>query len=56
MKLLLDTHTFLWAVWEPERLSELAQARFLNIEKELLLSAASYRDVNIAEYEVETLW
>jgi PIN domain nuclease of toxin-antitoxin system len=47
MKLLLDTHTFLWAVWEPERLSELAQAKFLDIENELLLSAASYWEICI---------
>jgi PIN domain nuclease of toxin-antitoxin system len=47
LKLLLDTHTFLWAIWEPHRLSKEAQAQFLNNQNELFLSAASYWEICI---------
>lgn len=47
MKLLLDTHAFLWAVWGPERLSEVARVHFLDSANELLFSAASYWEICI---------
>jgi PIN domain nuclease of toxin-antitoxin system len=49
LKLLLDTHTFLWAIGEPHRLSEVAQAQFLNNQNELFLSAASYWEICIKQ-------
>jgi len=41
MKLLLDTHAFLWAIWG-RNLSETAQDAYLDAHNELYLSAASY--------------
>ena len=45
MKVLLDTHTFLWSISEPEKLSDVAKATFLNEENELYLSAVSYWEI-----------
>ncbi len=47
MKVLLDTHTFLWSISEPERLSDLAKETFLNEKNELYLSAVSYWEICI---------
>lgn len=44
MKLLLDTHTFLWSV-NGGPLSEAARAAFLDPENKLFLSAASYWEI-----------
>ena len=46
MKLLLDTHAFLWAMADAG-LSESAAAAFLDIENDLYLSAASYWEICI---------
>ncbi len=46
MKLLLDTHTFLWSI-TGKQLSEPARAAFLNRENTLFLSAASYWEICI---------
>lgn len=46
MKLLLDTHTFLWVVNDGP-LSGHARQAFLNAESELYLSAASYWEISI---------
>ncbi|NJN53718.1 MAG: type II toxin-antitoxin system VapC family toxin [Anaerolineae bacterium] len=46
MKLLLDTHTFLWSM-TGSHLSERARATFLNRENRLFLSAASYWEICI---------
>jgi PIN domain nuclease of toxin-antitoxin system len=40
VKLLLDTHAWLWMVAEPERFSDAARALLEDLENELLLSAA----------------
>lgn len=60
MKLLLDTHAFLWAVWEPDRLGELAKAQFLDSENELLFSAASYWEIcikhTVGKLELAPCW
>ena len=46
MKLLLDTHAFLWAV-SGARLSDAAQRAFLAPQNDLYLSAASYWEICI---------
>lgn len=47
MKVLLDTHTFLWSISKPEELSNFAGVTFLDEENELYLSAASYWEICI---------
>lgn len=44
MKLLLDTHAFLWAIWG-RNLSETAQDAYLDADNDLYLSAASYWEI-----------
>ena len=46
MKLLLDTHAFLWSITNG-KLSKTAQEAFLDPENELYLSAASYWEICI---------
>ncbi len=46
MRILLDTHAFLWAIGE-HKLSVAAQQAFLSSENELFLSAASYWEMCI---------
>jgi len=41
MKLLLDTHTFLWAVMQPEKLSKKVRRLLESADTELIVSAAS---------------
>lgn len=41
MSLLLDTHVFLWAVMQPEKLSASVRERFEDPATELIVSAAS---------------
>ena len=47
MKLLLDTHAFLWAITEDARLSERARQVFLSGANQLFLSAASLWEIVI---------
>jgi PIN domain nuclease of toxin-antitoxin system len=47
MKILLDTHTFLWLVTGDERLSETARQTFLNLGNRLFFSAASMLEICI---------
>ncbi len=47
MRLLLDTHTLLWADVEPDRLSETAHSLLFDMENELLLSCASLWEMQI---------
>jgi len=47
MKILLDTHTFIWAATWDERLSETAKTLFLNQNNELYLSTASIWEMAI---------
>lgn len=46
MKLLIDTHAFLWFI-RGENLSKIAQDTFLNVENELYFSAVSYWEICI---------
>jgi PIN domain nuclease of toxin-antitoxin system len=47
MKLLLDTHAFIWADGEPEKLSPVAKAGCENPANELVLSAASVWEMQL---------
>ena len=47
MRLLLDTHAFIWAATRDERLSEAAKALFLDSNNELYLSTASIWEMAI---------
>ena len=46
MKILLDTHAFLWIIWG-RHLSQAARDAYLNPQNDLYLSAASYWEVCI---------
>jgi PIN domain nuclease of toxin-antitoxin system len=46
MKLLLDTHAFLWIVWD-QNLSAAARQAFLDSNNQLYLSAVSYWEICI---------
>ncbi len=47
MRVLLDTHVFLWAIIEPARLSKSARLLLLDESAELLLSAASIWEIQL---------
>ncbi len=47
MRLLLDTHTFIWAATLDERLSPKARDLLLNVDNELFLSTASIWEIAI---------
>ena len=49
MKVLLDTHAFLWLITGDEQLSETAQKTFLDPANSLFLSAASLWEICIKE-------
>ena len=47
MKLLLDTHTFLWLIIEDPRLTEKAKKSFLDTDNDIFLSIASIWEIAI---------
>ncbi|MBI4902565.1 MAG: type II toxin-antitoxin system VapC family toxin [Acidobacteria bacterium] len=47
MKILLDTHIFLWAIADDPRLSKRIKAAYLNEDNELFLSVASFWEILI---------
>ena len=47
MKVLLDTHAFLWLITNDDRLSDNARQTFLNTENRLFFSAASLWEICI---------
>jgi PIN domain nuclease of toxin-antitoxin system len=47
MKVLLDTHAFLWLITDDNRLSENARQTFMNTENSLFFSAASLWEICI---------
>ena len=47
MKLLLDSHTFLWAIQQPEELSPLAEAALQGANNTLLVSLATLWELQI---------
>jgi len=52
MRVLLDSHAFLWLVTDAPNLSAKAKALFLDAENRIFLSA----DEILSEYGVERLW
>ena len=52
MRILLDTHAFLWLVTDSPPLSPRARDLFLDSDNQLLLSA----DTILSEYPIERLW
>jgi len=52
MKLLLDTHIFIWWDSQPERLSERVLSLCRDPQHEVLLS----RDARLTQYPVEVIW
>ena len=49
MKVLLDTHAFLWLIQGDERVSREAEAIFLERDNELFFSAVSYWEICIKQ-------
>ena len=49
MRVLLDTHAFLWSITGDERLSETARKAFLNPRNRLFFSAASFLEICIKQ-------
>ena len=47
MRLLLDTHTFLWFVWDDPQLSIMAKSTIEAYENEIFLSAATPWETSI---------
>ncbi len=47
MRVLVDTHAFLWAVAEPSRLSERARSTILDASNDLFFSAASAYEIGV---------
>ena len=47
MKILIDTHIFLWAILEPHRLSAAKTAALIDADNELLMSTASIWEICI---------
>ena len=47
MKLLLDTHTFLWAAFSPRKLSARARSALIDQENEVAVSSLSFWEVSL---------
>jgi PIN domain nuclease of toxin-antitoxin system len=60
MKVLLDTHAFLWLITDDERLSEKAQKTFLNSNNRLFFSVASLWEIcikkSLGKISLESEW
>jgi PIN domain nuclease of toxin-antitoxin system len=60
MKVLLDTHCFLWLVTGDDRLSETARVIFLNPDNRLFFSAASFWEIcvkkNLGKIVLQNGW
>ena len=47
MSYLLDTHTFIWAITEPQKLSSIAKKVLTNTDNEVLVSAVSFWEISL---------
>ena len=47
MNYLLDTHTLIWAITEPQKLSATAKKLLINAENEILVSAVSFWEISL---------
>ena len=60
MKVLLDTHAFLWLITDDERLSEKAQKTFLNTDNRVFFSTASLWEIcikkSLGKISLESEW
>jgi PIN domain nuclease of toxin-antitoxin system len=60
VKVLLDTHSFLWIIQDPEHLSKTAKETFLNPANILFFSMASYWEIcikqSLGKLELATNW
>ena len=54
MKYLLDTHTFLWTVFEPEKIGVKAKALITNREHAILVSLVSFWEISL-KYSLDKL-
>ena len=54
MKYILDTHTFLWVLFEDEKLSEKAKVTIKKPENEILVSIVSYWEISL-KYALDKL-
>jgi len=49
MKLLLDTHAFIWSLSEPGRLPITVRDAITNIENEVFVSSVSFWEISITD-------
>ena len=60
MKVLLDTHVFIWLLEDAPQLSQIARYSFTNPDNELFFSAASYWEIcikiSIGKLELASGW
>ena len=54
MKYLLDTHSFLWALFDDEKLSEKAKETIRNPENEIYVSVITYWEITL-KYSISKL-
>ena len=47
MKYLLDTHSFLWSIWEPEKLGQQAITVLENCDNNVAVSSVTFWEVSI---------
>jgi len=47
MKLLLDTHSFLWSLFAPDKLSKRARSAILDPENEVLVSVVTFWEISL---------
>ena len=47
MKYLLDTHSFLWALFDDEKLSEKAEKIIKNVKNQIYVSAITYWEISL---------
>ena len=47
MRLLLDTHVFIWTLTDPKKLSAAARAAIINAENDLHVSSVSFWEIGI---------
>ena len=44
---LLDTHSFLWSIWEPEKLGQQAIAVLENSENDVAVSSITFWEISL---------
>lgn len=54
MKYLLDTHIFLWALFEPTKLTDKQKAAILDVNNDIFVSAISFWEISL-KYSLKKL-